>query len=108
MKEIIIQSQEQFDSLPERCEEYTKIIISGELREITREINNSIIIVCGSAKIDYVYASAKIGSVSGSANIDSVSGSAKIDYVSGSAKIDYVSGSAKIGSVSGSAKIDYV
>ena len=58
-----------------------------------------LLVIMGSAKVDYI---------SGSAQVTNIYGSAQVDYISGSAKVDYISGSAKVGNISDSAKVDYI
>ena len=117
MKTIEVRTQAEWDALEKEYNETVKIVVSGEFNRIDTTPVGAVVVlsgsakidyVSGSAKIDYVYGSAKIGSVYDSAKIGSVSDSAKIGSVYDSAKIGSVSGSAKIDSVYGSAKIDYV
>ena len=82
MKTIEIQTQKEFDELPDSLEVLTKIKITGNLSYINRNIKNGYTSVSGSATIKSVYGSATIEYVSGSATIKSVSGSATIESVS--------------------------
>ena len=76
-----------------------------------------LLVIMGSAQVDYISGSAqvtnisgsaKVGNISGSAQVTNIYGSAQVDYISGSAKVDYISGSAKVGNISDSAKVDYI
>ena len=62
MKEITILAQEQFDALVSPSE-LTLILIKGNLQKINKNINNTLIYICGSAKIDSVCGSAQIVSI---------------------------------------------
>ena len=64
--------------------------------------------ISGSAKVGNISGSAKVDYISGSAQVTNIYGSAQVDYISGSAKVDYISGSAKVGNISDSAKVDYI
>ena len=86
MNVIKIQTQAEFDALPDNIA--AKIQIVGELSKIDRFLQNGRVSVSGSAKIGSVFGSAKIDYVSGSAKIDSVSDSAKIDYVCSTASVN--------------------
>jgi hypothetical protein len=99
MKQVKINSQGEFDSLPGEFAKKTKINIAGKITSICNVPKNADIDICGEAWI---------GSVSGSAVINHVYGAARIDSVYGSARIGYVSDSARIGHVYGAARIDHV
>jgi hypothetical protein len=114
MKTITIKTQAEFDALPEKFDEYTQIIILGDLEGVYKSFSNAEVYVRGSATINYVgdsatinYVgdSAMINYVGDSATIKDVRDSATINYVGDSATINYVRDSATIKDVRGSATI---
>ncbi len=90
MKQIVVKTQAEYNALPDKFDEYTQIIILGDLEGVYKSFSNA-----------EVY-------VGGSATIKDVGGSATINYVRGSATINYVRDSATIKDVRMNAVISHV
>ncbi len=107
MKEITIKTQKQYDKLPSGFKEETKIIIVGELFEITHK-DKAVYVVSDNTTIQYVWDNATIQYVRDNATIQYVWGNATIQYVWDNATIRDVGGNATIRDVRGNATIQYV
>ncbi len=96
MKQIIIQTQKEFNKIKDNFEGEILIKDTKESLCINRGFNSAYISVYDNATIKSVYGNATIESVSSNATIKSVYGNATIKSVYGNATIEYVSGNATI------------
>jgi len=95
MKEITIRTQKQYDKLPKGFKEGTKIIIVGELCEITRK-DKAVYDVKDNATIRYVLGNAIIQRVGGNATIQHVRDNATIQALSGNSTLKIYSESVSV------------
>ena len=108
MNKITIKTQAKFDALPNTFPELTKISITGEIKNISKEYKNAFIVISDKGIVHSVYGNGTVHSVYGNGTVHSVYGNGTVRYVYGNGTVQSVSGNGTVQSVSDNGTVQSV